>query len=83
MFLKLRAAARKQPCGPGRMYCFHCKQPKVPANCEADYVPDGPKLGTLQGLCPVSTPERKRGAMGDEEIAAAQEAGLPVEYGRK
>ena len=51
-FLKRRAAARKHPSGPGRIFCFHCKQPKVPANGEADYVPDGPKLGTLQGLCP-------------------------------
>ena len=30
-FFDRRAAKRKKPCGPGRMFCFHCKEPKIPA----------------------------------------------------
>ncbi len=51
-FFKQRADQRKQPCGPGRMFCLHCKEPKTPAFNEAEFRPDGPKLGTLTGLCP-------------------------------
>jgi hypothetical protein len=51
-FLKRRDGDRKRPCGPGRMYCLRCKEPKTPAFGEAEYWPDGPKLGTLSGLCP-------------------------------
>jgi hypothetical protein len=54
-FLKRRDGDRKRPCGPGRMYCFRCKAPKTPAYGEVEYWPDGPKLGTLSGLCPVCT----------------------------
>jgi hypothetical protein len=51
-FLKRREKKRKQPCGPGRMFCLRCKEPKTPAFGEAEFWPDGPKLGTLRGLCP-------------------------------
>ena len=51
-FLKRRAGERKRPCGPGRIYCLRCKEPKAPAYGEAEYRPDGPRLGTLSGLCP-------------------------------
>jgi len=51
-FFKRREDKRKQPCGPGRMFCLHCKVPKTPAFDEAEFRPDGPKLGTLTGLCP-------------------------------
>jgi hypothetical protein len=44
--------ARKQPCGPGRLYCFRCKSPKRPAFDEVEFLPDGPKLGSVRGLCP-------------------------------
>lgn len=54
-FFKQRADKRKQPCGPGRMFCLHCKGPKTPAFGEAEFRPDGPKLGTLTGLCPDCT----------------------------
>jgi hypothetical protein len=50
--LKQRDAARKQPCGPARIFCFHCKEPKTPAFGEVEFWPDGAKLGTLKGLCP-------------------------------
>jgi hypothetical protein len=51
-FLGLRDRARKQPCGPGRLFCFRCKAPKRPAFDEVEYWPDGSKLGKLRGLCP-------------------------------
>jgi hypothetical protein len=51
-FLKLRDEGRKLPCGPGRMLCLRCKEPKVPAFGEAEFWADGPTLGTLRGLCP-------------------------------
>jgi hypothetical protein len=51
-FLKHREEKRKQPCGPGRMFCLRCKAPKTPAFGEAEFWPDGIKLGTLRGLCP-------------------------------
>jgi hypothetical protein len=54
-FLKRREEKRKQPCGPGRMFCLRCKAPKTPAFSEAEFWPDGPKLGTLRGLCPDCT----------------------------
>jgi hypothetical protein len=51
-FLKQREKRRRAPCGRGRMYCFRCKTPKVPAFDEAEFWPDGAKLGSLVGLCP-------------------------------
>lgn len=54
-FLKQRDEARKQPTGPGRIFCLYCKKPKVPAFREVGFWPDGPTLGTLKGLCPDCT----------------------------
>jgi hypothetical protein len=51
-FLKHRQEKRKQPTGPGRIYCFRCKEPKRPAFGEVEYWPDGPEAGRLTGLCP-------------------------------
>jgi hypothetical protein len=51
-FLKRRDERRKQPCGPGRMFCLRCKEPKTPAFGEVEFWPDGLTLGTLTGLCP-------------------------------
>lgn len=51
-FFERRDAARKQPCGPGQIYCLRCKAPKTPAFGEVEFWSDGPKLGILRGLCP-------------------------------
>ena len=51
-FLNRRNASRKRPCGPGRLFCFRCKEPKRPAFDEVEFWQDGPKLGSLRGLCP-------------------------------
>jgi hypothetical protein len=54
-FLKRRAAKRKQPCGPGRLFCFTCKEPKPPAFGEVEFEPRGAAVGRLMGLCPDCT----------------------------
>ena len=51
-FLKARDAARKRPCGPGRLYCLRCKAPHEPAFGELEYWPDTASNGSLRGLCP-------------------------------
>lgn len=76
-FFKSRGDGQKQLCGPGRMFCFHCKEPKTPAFGEIEFWPDGPKLGTLKGLCPdcVSTMNRRtsvaklKAAAGDLKVS--------------
>ena len=51
-YLKAQRQARKKPCGPGRIYCFTCKDPKVPALQMVDFVQDAEGVGSLVGLCP-------------------------------
>jgi hypothetical protein len=54
-FLKRRVGKRKRPCGPGRLFCFVCREPKVPAFDEIEFQPDGETIGRLIGLCPDCT----------------------------
>jgi hypothetical protein len=54
-FLKQRSVRRKRPCGPGRLFCLRCKEPRRPAFGEVEFWPDGPTLGSLRGLCPTCT----------------------------
>lgn len=49
-FLELRNRARKQPCGPGPLFCFRCKAPKRPAFNEVEFWSDGLRGGKLRGL---------------------------------
>jgi hypothetical protein len=51
-FIDARNADRRQPCGPGRMYCLKCRAPKIPAFGEVEYEPKSEKSGRLIGLCP-------------------------------
>ncbi|WP_375786023.1 hypothetical protein ACE10Z_42660 [Bradyrhizobium sp. Pha-3] len=51
-FLKRRGTSRKQPCGPGRLYCLRRKEPRRPAFDEVEFWPDGSARGSLRGLCP-------------------------------
>jgi hypothetical protein len=51
-FIDGRNADRRQPCGPGRMYCLKCRAPKIPAFGEVEYEPKSEKSGRLIGLCP-------------------------------
>jgi hypothetical protein len=50
-FLKLRNAKRKRPCGPGRLYCFRCREPRRPALGLVEYVAVTPKSGNLKAIC--------------------------------
>ena len=50
-FLKKRNAKRKQPCGPGKLYCFRCREPRPPAFGLVEYVILTPKAGNLKAFC--------------------------------
>jgi hypothetical protein len=51
-FLQERRQRGKQSCGPGRIYCIACREPKVPAGNMADCIPTSPSAGNLCGICP-------------------------------
>jgi hypothetical protein len=51
-FLQSRRQARKQSCGPGRIYCVACRAPKHPAGGMVDCTATGPQAGSLCGICP-------------------------------
>lgn len=50
-FLKTRNAKRKQPCGPGKLYCFRCREPRPPAFGLIEYQALTPKSGNLKAFC--------------------------------
>ncbi|GAA4752485.1 hypothetical protein GCM10023264_19270 [Sphingomonas daechungensis] len=50
-FLKQRNAKRKQPCGPGKLYCFSCREPRRPALGFVEYVLVTQKGGNLKAFC--------------------------------
>jgi len=51
-FLHELRQKRKQSCGPGRIYCIACREPKVPAGQMAECIPTGDRAGNLRGICP-------------------------------
>jgi hypothetical protein len=54
-FLQQRKGKRKLQCGPGELYCFKCRVPRMPAENMVDYSSDTEKVGNLIGICPVCT----------------------------
>jgi hypothetical protein len=50
-FLTQRNPNRKQPCSPGRLYCFRCRSPRAPALGMVDFVPLRPGSGNLRAFC--------------------------------
>lgn len=44
---------KRNPCGPGRLYCLRCRQPRKPAGDMLDYLPITLVSGNLRGICPV------------------------------
>ena len=50
-FLKQRNAGRTQPCGPGKLYCFRCREPRPPAFMLVEYVPVTARSGNLKAFC--------------------------------
>lgn len=51
-FLTERRTRTKQACGPGRIYCLPCREPKVPAGNMAECTQTSDTTGALQGICP-------------------------------
>jgi hypothetical protein len=51
-FLQSRRSMSKRSCGPGELYCFKCRTPKIPAGQMADLVVERPSNGCLVGICP-------------------------------
>jgi hypothetical protein len=50
-FLKERNVKRKQPCGPGKLYCFRCRVPRPAAGGVAEYVAVSAKSGNIRAIC--------------------------------
>jgi hypothetical protein len=78
-FLADRRARAKQVCGPGRIYCLPCREPKVPAGGMAECIQTG-NTGTVQGICPDCNrmiyrkvnPKKLNAVRGDLEITITQ-----------
>lgn len=51
-FLNGRRTRAKRPCGPDRIYCLSCREPKVPLGSMVDFIPMHRDSGNLQGICP-------------------------------
>ena len=69
-FLQNQKQTRKKPCGAGRIFCLSCKEPKRPAFDEIEFVLDGPKTGSLVGMCPnCSTIMRRRSSLKSISLA--------------
>jgi hypothetical protein len=51
-FVHSRRLRRKRRCGPGRLFCLRCKEPRAPAEGMLEFRPDVGDLGTLMALCP-------------------------------
>jgi Helix-turn-helix domain len=51
-FLQKRRAGKKQPCGPGQLYCVCCHAPKFPAGSMVECQPITEKIGNLTAICP-------------------------------
>ncbi|MGA8429353.1 MAG: helix-turn-helix domain-containing protein [Candidatus Sulfotelmatobacter sp.] len=51
-FLQKRRGGKKQPCGPGQLYCVRCHAPKSPAAGMVECQPVTEKIGNLTAICP-------------------------------
>jgi hypothetical protein len=51
-FLRERRQKAKQRCGPGRIFCVACREPKLPAGRMAECISTSPTAGNLCGICP-------------------------------
>jgi hypothetical protein len=51
-FHAARNAGRKRPCGPGRLYCFRCREPRPPALGLIDCVALTSASGNLHAIFP-------------------------------
>lgn len=51
-FLRANWTKNRKVCGPGKVYCVRCRQPKYPAGRMADFVEITDKIGNLIAICP-------------------------------
>jgi len=51
-FLVARRQLHRRPCGPGKVYCLRCREPRVPRGKTVVYVPSCADRGSLVGQCP-------------------------------
>jgi helix-turn-helix protein len=54
-FLDARRQQSRRPCPPGYLYCFRCRQPRVPIDGDADLQPFNASFANLCGLCECGT----------------------------
>ena len=64
-FLEQRRSSRKRPCGPGTMYCFHCRDPRAPTLGMVDCTSINVRSADLSALCEVCGTEMHRRARRD------------------
>ena len=50
-FLLARQTSRKRPCPPGTIYCFKCREPRVPGLDMVEFIPGTGTTGNLMALC--------------------------------
>jgi hypothetical protein len=50
-YLEAKRKSAKQPCGPGQLYCFKCRQPRAPAFGIVEFTPRNTATGKLTALC--------------------------------
>lgn len=61
-FLETRRARSKRPCGPGRIYCLRCREPRVPAGVAVELVPVTETSVDIVGRCEVCGTQMHRAA---------------------
>lgn len=49
----LAGRRKRTPCGPGRLYCLRCREPRNPAGDMLDYLPITLVSGNLRGICSI------------------------------
>ena len=52
-FLRKRNRDRKNPSGPGKLYCFRCRVPREPAGGRIEYVAVTPTGGNIRAICSI------------------------------
>lgn len=77
-FLRARNAGRKQPCGPGRLFCFSCRVPRSPALNLVEYIPLTVRTGNLKAFCGTCETVMHRKVRRTDVIAAMP--GLEVQF---
>ena len=50
-FVRSRRASRRRRCGPGKLFCLRCKEPRLPAEGMLEFRADARSLGLLIALC--------------------------------